>query len=213
MDEALEAAKRGIEADPLSSMSHAFYSIILSAKGHIQEGREYMLKTMAMEEEQPMFDLWLGMMYLQRPSVPEKALEHLEKVARIGGSLAVGYLGFAQAMAGREAEALKSLSRLERLEKERFVPLPVRLLFLLKPGLRHFRLIKKKYCPSFLKGMIFLALNRQEEALAAYEKSAEARDWLIPTLLQLIGLFDLPWIEEITSSPRFQALKAKIKTE
>ena len=119
----------------------------------------------------------------------------------------------AQALVGQKEEALKCLAKLEKTEKERFLPLPLKLLLYLKPGLRHFRSIKKKYCPAFLKAAIYFGLNKQEEALAELEKSSEARDYLLPVFLRVNAeLFDLPWMAEVTSSPRFQALKAKIKT-
>ena len=120
-------------------------------------------------------------------------------------------MGLAQAMAGRKEEALRFLEKLERIKKEPFVPLVLRPLLHLKPGLRHFRTFKKKYVPSYLKAIIYLGLNRQEEALAQLEKSCQARDYLIPVCLETLGLTDLPWIAEFTSSPRYQALRAKIK--
>lgn len=65
-----------------------------------------------------MFDACLGMFYLMRPSQPEKAVDHLEKVAGIGSSLAIGCLVIAQAMAGRTEKAVACLSRLEKHERE-----------------------------------------------------------------------------------------------
>ncbi len=87
----------------------------------------------------------------------------------------------------------------------------MKLLLYIKPGLRHFRTFKKKYCPAYLKTVIYLGLNKQEEALLQLEKSIEARDYLIPAFLRLLGLYDLPWIQDFISSARYQALAAKIK--
>ncbi len=212
MDEALEEAKRAIETDPFSSMMHAFHGIILTASGRVDQGRESLLKAIAMEEDQPMFNLWLGMMYLAKPAEPDKAVEHLQLAAPMRASLAVGYLGVALAVVGRKEEALKCLAQLDKIAKQRFVPLPLTLFLYLKPGLRYFRSIKKKYVAPYLKAMIYFALGRQEEAFSAFEKSVEARDWLIPALSQIIGLFDLPWVKEFTESARYQAIKAKINT-
>jgi serine/threonine protein kinase/Tfp pilus assembly protein PilF len=211
--EALEEAKMGIEADPLSSMAQAFYGIILAAMGRAEEGREQLQRALAMEPDQAMFHLWLGMMYLVKPASPEKAIEYLQKAADAGVALAHGYLGMTHAQVGQTEEALKCLAKLEKIEKEQFVPLPLKLLLYLKPGLRHFRSIKKKYCPAFLKAVIYSGLNRQEEALAELEKSSQARDYLLPVFLRLnVELHDLPCLKELKSTPRFQALKAKIKT-
>jgi serine/threonine protein kinase len=211
--EALEEAKMGVDADPLSPMAQAFYGIILVAMGHTEQGREQLLRSLAMEPDQAMFHLWLGMMCLIKPALLERAIEYLQKAADAGVALALGYLGMVHAQVGRKDEALKCLAKLEKIEKERFVPLPLKLVFYLKPGLRHFRSIKKKYCPAFLKATIYCGLNRQEEALAELEKSSQARDYLLPVFLKLnVEKIDLPCLKQLKSSPRFQALKDKIKT-
>jgi serine/threonine-protein kinase len=211
--DALEEAKMGIDADPLSPIAQAFYGIILTVMGRTEEGREQMQRALAMEPDQAMFQLWLGMGYLVKPASPEKAIEYLQKAADAGVALAHGYLGMTYAQVGQTEEALKCLTKLEKIEKERFVPFPLKLLLYLKPGLRHFRSIKNKYCPAFLKAVIYSGLNRQEEALAELEKSSQARDYLLPVFLRVNAeLHDLPCLKELKSMPRFQALKAKIKT-
>ena len=145
--------------------------------------------------------------------MPEKAIEYLHKAADAGVTLAYGYLGMALALVGQKEEALKCLAKLEKIEKERFVPFLLKLLLYLKPGLRHFRSIKKKYFPAYLKALIYCGLNRHEEALAELEKSSQAREYLMPVFLRVNAFsIDFPGMREITSSPRFQALKAKIKT-
>jgi serine/threonine-protein kinase len=211
LDEGSEEVKKAIEIDPLSSMSHALYGIMLSAMGREEESREYLLRTIAMEPDQPMFHLWLGMGYLSKPAVPDKAIEHLQKARNLGVTSAYGFLGMAQALAGRKEEAWKCLKKLERIEKEPFVPFPLRLLLFLKPGLRHFRSFKKKYCPAYLKAFIYCGLNMPEEALAQLEKSSQARDYLLPVTLKMLNMYDVPAVGELVASPRFQALLAKIK--
>jgi serine/threonine protein kinase/Tfp pilus assembly protein PilF len=211
-EDSLEEAKRAIESEPLSSLSHAFFALILGVIGRVEESREQMLRANAMEPDQPMIYFLLGLLYLAKPASPEKAIGYLQKAADIGVTSSYGYLGMAKGMVGQKEEALKYLAKLEQVEKERFVALPLKLLLYVKPGLRHFRSFKKKYCPAYLKAFIYLGLNRQEEALAQFEKSSQARDYLIPALLRIIEIYDLPWMKEITSSPRFKSLKAKIIT-
>jgi TolB-like protein len=210
-DESLKEAKLAVEADPLSSMAQAFYGIILGVIGRADECREQLHMATDIEPDQPMFLLFLGMSYLLKPASPEKAIEYMQKAIDLEVTLSYGYLGMAQAMLGRKEEALESLTKIEKLEKERFLPLPLKFLIYLKPGLRHFRSIKKKYCPAFVKALIYYGLNKQEDALTELEKSSQARDYLLPAMLRISELFDLPWLTEITSSPRYQALKAKIK--
>lgn len=209
-EEALEEAKKTMGLDPLSSMSYALYSFILALQGRTEESREQQLRALAMEPDQPMFYLWLGMNYLAKPAVPEKAIEYFQKALDMGVALADGYLGMGLALSGRKEEALKCLEKLNRIEKERFIPLPLKLLIYLKPGLRHFRSYKKKYCPSYMKTLIYWGLNMREEALDQLEKSCQARDYLLPAFFKLAEIYDMPW--DITTSTRFQKLRAKIKT-
>jgi serine/threonine protein kinase len=211
MEEAFEEAKKIIELDPLSSLAHALYGIILGLIGKEEDSREKLFAALAMEPDNPMLNLWLGLMYFKKPSLPEKAIEYLQKAADFGATSAYGYMGLAHAMAGRKVEAGRYLEKLEKVEKESFIPLALKPLLYLKPGLRHFRPFKKKYVPAYLKALIHLGLNKQEEALAQLEKSGQARDYLIPVTLELITLLDLPWNEEFISSPGFRALRAKIK--
>lgn len=210
LEEALEEAKKAVEIDPLSPMAHSLYGIIL-AYMDAEKGREYELKTVDMEPENPMFQVWAGMDYLGKPSFPEKAIEHLQKAIELGVSGAYGFLGAAHALAGRKDEAWKCLKKLESIEKEPFVPFPLRLLLFLKPGLRHFRSFKKKYCPAYLKAFIYCGLNMFGEALSEFEKSSQARDYLMPVTLASMDKYDFPGVEDFVASPRFQALLAKIK--
>jgi len=212
-EEALEVAKRGVEIDPLSPMTHALYGIMLSyAKGNEGEGRQYLLKTLAMEPDNPMFHNWLGIIYLHKPAVTDKAIEHLQRSVDLGASGAYGFLGMAHALAGQKNEALKIFKKLERIEKEPFVPFPMRLFMFLRPGLRHFHSFKKKYCPAYLKALIYSGLNMPEEALIQFEKSSQARDYILPVMLGLnMSYLDVPGVENFVGSPRFQALLAKIK--
>jgi tetratricopeptide (TPR) repeat protein len=210
LEDALEEARKGVEIDPLSPMAHSLYGIIL-AYIDAEKGREYELKTLAMEPDNPMFQVWAGMDYLGKPSFPEKAIEHLERAVELGVSGAYGFLGMAHALAGRKHEAWKCLRKLEKIEKEPFVPVPLKLLLFLKPGLRHFRSFKKKYCPAYLKAFIYCGLNMPEEALSEFEKSSQARDYLMPVTLASMDKYDFPGVEAFIASPRFQALLAKIK--
>jgi len=82
----------------------------------------------------------------------------------------------------------------------------------LRPGLRHFHSFKKKYCPAYLKALIYSGLNMPEEALIQFEKSSQARDYILPVMLGLnMSYLDVPGVENFVGSPRFQALLAKIK--
>jgi hypothetical protein len=77
--------------------------------------------------------------------------------------------------------------------------------------LRHFRSFKKKYCPAYLKAFIYCGLNMFDEALSEFEKSSQAKDYLMPVTLASMDRYDFPGVEAFVASPRFQALLAKIK--
>jgi serine/threonine protein kinase len=209
LEEGFEEAKKALELDPLSSMTHAFYGIMLVTTKRVEEGRERMLKTIAMEPDQPMFHYWMGLMLLIEPVSLEAAIHHLQKAFDLGATPACGYLGVAYALAGKRKEAFDCLEKLERIEKERFLPLPLKLLLYFRPALRYFRSFERKYVPPYVKAVVYVALNMQEEALAEFEKSSQARDYLLPAFFNLAESF--PWMAEIRNTPRFQALRAKVK--
>ena len=208
-EEGFEEAKKALELDPLSPMVHAFHGIMLAATRRVQEARERMLKAIAMEPDQPMLHYWMGMMQLMDPISLEAAIGHLQKAFDFGATPACGYLGVGYALAGKKEEALDCLAKLERIEKERFLPLPVQLLLYFRPALRYFRAFKRKYVPQYVKGVVYSALNMPEEALAEFERSVQSRDYLLPAFFTLAELY--PWMSKIRNTPRYQALRAKVK--
>jgi len=208
-EEGFEEAKKALELDPLSPMVHAFYGIMLAATRRIQEARERMLKAIAMESDQPMLHYFMGQAQLMEPVSPEAAIRHLKKAFDLGATPACGFLGVAYALAGNRKAALDCLAQLERIERERFLPLPMKLFLLFRPALRYFRPFKRKYVPQYVKAVVYTALNMQEEALTALEASVQSRDYLLPAFFTLTELF--PWMAEIRNTSRFQALRAKVK--
>jgi adenylate cyclase len=208
-EEGFEEAQKALELDPLSAMAHAFYCVMLPGIHRVEEARERMLKAIAMESDQPMLHWWMGMMQLMEPLSPEAAIRHLQRAFDLGVTPACGYLGAAYALAGRRTEALDCLEKLERIEKERFLPLPLRLILLLRPALRYFRSVERKYVPPYVKAVVYAALHMHEEALAEFERSVQSRDYLLPAFFTLSESY--PWMAEIRNTPRFQALRAKVK--
>jgi len=209
VEEGLEEAQNTLELDPLSSMAHAFYAIMLGAMNRVEEGRERMLKAIAMESNQPMLHYWMGMSQLMEPISTGKAIEHLKRAFELGVTPACGYLGAAYALAGRRAEALECLGKLATMERQRFLPLPLKLFLYLRPALSYFRSFKKKYVPAYLRGVIYAALDMHSEALAEIEKSVQSRDYLLPAFFTLTDLY--PWMAATRDTPRFKAIRAKVK--
>ena len=208
-EEGLEEAKNALELDPLSPMVRAFFGLMLVTTRRVEEGRERMLRAIAMESEQPMLHYFMGLMQLIEPVSPETAIQHLQRAFDLGVTPACGYLGVAYALAGRRREALDCLERLKRIEKERFLPLLLKLFLRLRPALRYFRTVERKYVPPYVKAVVYTALHMHEEALAEFERSVQSRDYLLPAFFALAELY--PWMAEIRNTPRFQALRAKVK--
>ncbi len=209
-EEAIAEAKKAIECDPLFSLIHSLLGVVLAIGGEVEAGREQIDKAISMNPDQPMPYLFQGMMYLIKPSLPEKAIEHLEKPVEAGMILAYGWLGAAYVLAGQRDEALNILEELDRKEKERYIPPFKKLGVYLKPGLKHFRFMKKKYVTPMTRYLLYLAMNMQDEALEWLEKSAQERDYFFPALILVMDRFDFPWAEDIKAHPRFVALQKKI---
>ncbi len=212
-EESLTEAKKAIECDPLFSLIHSILGIVLCVSGEVDEGREQIDKAISMNPDQPMPYFFQGMMYLMKPSHPEKAIEYLKKPVGFGMILAYGWLGAAYALSGQKEEALKILQELDGMEKERYISSVKKMGVYLKPGLKHFRFMKKKYVSPLTRCVLSLALNRQNEALEWLEKSEKERDYFFPAVVYLIDHFDLAWSDEIKTQPRFKNLQKKIKIE
>jgi len=210
-EDAVAAAKKAIECDPLFSLIHSLLGVVLGVTGEVEAGREQIEKAISMDPDQPMPYLFQGMVYLIKPSVPEKAIEYLQKPARLGMNLAMGWLGAAYALAGQGDDAQKILEKLDRIEQERYISPIKKVGIYMKPGLKHFRFMKRKYVTPLTRCVVYLALNRQEEALEWLEKSEQERDYFFPAVVMLMDRFDFAWREEIKINPRFKALQRKIK--
>ena len=212
-EEAVAEAKKAIECDPLFSLIHSLLGVVLAITGEVEAGREQIDKAISMDPDQPMPYLFQGMVYLIKPSVPEKAIEYLQKPAGFGMNLALGWLGAAYALAGQRDEAQKILEKLDRIEQERYISPFKKFGIYLKPGLKHFRFMKRKYVTPLTRCVVYLTLNRQEEALEWLEKSEKERDYFFPAVVTLMDRFDFAWREGIKINPRFKALQGKIKIE
>jgi TolB-like protein/lipoprotein NlpI len=210
-EEAIAEAKKAIECDPLFSLIHSMLGVVLAITGQVDEGREQVDKAISMNPDQPLPYLFQGLIYLIKPSFPERAIEYLQKPAEFGMTIAYGWLAAAYALAGQRDEALKILEELDRIEKERYISPFKKLGIYLKPGLKHFRFMKRKYVTPLTKCVVYLALNMQDEALEWLEKSGQERDYFFPTMIMKIDLFDFTLAEEIKVHPRFKALLKKIK--
>jgi TolB-like protein/predicted Ser/Thr protein kinase len=207
--EAVAEARRAAELDPLFSLMIAIEGLATAVSGQNEGGRLFLRRAIEMDPSQPMPYLFLGMYYLLAPADPPQAIELLRQALDFGLNFALGWLGLAYAMAGRDQQALEVLARLERMENERFLPAFKKAVVFLKPSLKFLRPLKKKYVPPMLKGVIYYGLNRQEEAAREFEKSLQAGDFFLTGLFGA-GFADLPWKQEFLSRPECQEIRKRL---
>jgi len=161
-EEAYPEFKTALEMEPLSPIINAVAGTQFSFT-HIDEGMEQMHKAIEMEPNLALAHLWMGMIYMYPEVVDEKAVEHLQIAVDLGLTFALGWLGCAYGRLGKKEEALKILSQLDELSKEKYIsPLQKSLVY---SGLgmydQAFEFLEK-------------ALSQKEPVLAIYFFSVEA---------------------------------------
>ncbi len=210
-EEALSEINAAISKDPMTSLFRALLGVGLCCLGRIEEGRRESLRAVTMNPHQPMAHLFQGFTFLATPALPAAAVESLEKAASFGLTYALGWAGLAYAMAGRPEDARRTLVRLEAMEREPFLPAPARLAVGLKPGLKSFRTLKRKYVSPLLRALCLIGLGDRERGLAELERSEANRDYFLPTVLFAFSDLDHPAWREATEEPRFRAIKDRIR--
>ena len=178
-DEAVEQARQAVELEPLSPLMNALYGVILGFGASSEKGREQLHKALEMEPNLPMANLWLGQGYITPPTDYGKAIVHLQKAAQLGMTFALGWLGWALTRIGKKDEAEKMLDQLDEIAKQRYVS-------------------------PFQKALIFLGLEREDEAYEHFELAYKARE-------PFLAYFLLDWLPgPVRSDPRYIAIVKKM---
>lgn len=121
-DEAIAEMGKALELEPLSTnLNHCMAQIHFFA-GNYDEAIDLLQKTIEMDPGFPLQYFWLGRVYLQKGEL-QKALEMFERGADFPtiGTMVLGGLGLAYAVAGRRDEAQGMLEQINNLSKERYV--------------------------------------------------------------------------------------------
>jgi tetratricopeptide (TPR) repeat protein len=150
-DEAIEHAKQAVKLEPLSPIMNALQGVVIGFGADVKKGREQLHRALEMEPNLPMGNLWLGQLYLMPPEDFGKAIVHLKKAAQLGMTFALGWMGWALTLAGKEDEAANVLGQMDEIAKQ-------------------------KYVSPFLKAIILLGLGKEEEAFKHFELAYEARE-------------------------------------
>ncbi|MGB3862157.1 MAG: protein kinase [Candidatus Aminicenantaceae bacterium] len=177
--EGIESGQRALELEPLSPLMNALLGVVLGYGGQIEKGREQLKKALEMEPNLPMGNLWLGQLYITRPEDYGKAIYFLQKAAQLGMTFALGWLGWAMTQAGKKDEAAKVLDQLDEIAKQRYIS-------------------------PFQKALIFIGLDRIDEAFEHLELAYEERE-------PFLAYFLLDWIPgPVRSDSRYTAILKKI---
>jgi serine/threonine protein kinase/Flp pilus assembly protein TadD len=121
-DEAIAEMGMALELEPLSiNLNHCMGNILFFS-GDSDGAIDLFQKTIEMDPGFPLQYFWLGRVYLHIGELQE-AIEIFEKGTKFPevNAIVSGGLGLAYALAGRDEEAQKILSQLEKLSKEKYV--------------------------------------------------------------------------------------------
>ena len=166
LNEALTHAERAVELDPLSNTWNEQLAVLYSGLGQLDRAEVQARKTLKLDPTSFWLKFDLGMIATRRGQ-PEAALREFEEsVARASDNpYAIGYLGFGQARAGRQADARKTLARLDDLARTRYVS-------------------------SFPRALVYAGLGDTNRTFALLDQAREERDCWLPWYFILDGAFD-----------------------
>ncbi|HKA21488.1 MAG TPA: protein kinase [Blastocatellia bacterium] len=171
-EEALAEMKRALELDPLSIYDNTNLGWHLHMARRLDEAIEQFRKTIEMDQSFAQAHLWLGQAY-ETKQMYEEAISEFRK-AMAAGSPAVAALAHGYAIAGRNAEARRSLRQLEELARERYVS-------------------------SYDLAVILTGLGEKDQALVRLTEAYERRDGWLAFWLKVD-----PRLDPLRSEPRFR---------
>lgn len=121
-DEALLQARQALELDPLNLMIGTWVALRYYLAHQYDLAIEQSRKTVALDSNFAAAHLLLGESYVQA-GLHEQGLAELQLAARLSGSspLYLAQVGVAQAVAGKQTEALRIVAQLQKTSRERYV--------------------------------------------------------------------------------------------
>jgi DNA-binding winged helix-turn-helix (wHTH) protein/tetratricopeptide (TPR) repeat protein len=175
--EAIVAAARARELDPLTLLTRTHESLFLYYNGQNEEAREKLVKTLEIDPNFWIALLTLAKIYIQQGRYGE-AIAELTKArnASGGNTQATSLIGYASALSGDRAQALAALDELEVLST-------------------------KRYVPPYNIAMIYNGLGEDEETLSWLERAHKKRDVLLSAFITV----DPNW-DRLRANPRFMSI-------
>jgi len=121
-DEALLQARQALELDPLNLMIGTWVALRYYLAGRYDLAIEQSRKTLALDPNFAAAHLLLGDSYVQA-GLHKQGLAELQLAARLSGGspLYLAQVAVAQAVAGKQAEALRIVAQLQKTSRERYV--------------------------------------------------------------------------------------------
>jgi len=186
-DEAIIAAKKALELDPLSLYMRTILGDWLRLAGRLDEAEEEIGKVLEMDPTFGSAHHFIGFVYIQRGNYKE-ALASFQKAFKFTGGVpwSLGWLGFTYGISGEKDKAEKVFQDLLDLSKERYIH------------------------PTTMTS-IYMGLGKLDEIFEWFDKALNERD----PILALIKYWQASPEHEKSyrSDPRFKALLKKIGLE
>jgi TolB-like protein/Tfp pilus assembly protein PilF len=179
-EEAIAQGKRAVELDPLSPVINTDFGTIFYYAHRYEESARQLRKTLEIDPTffYARFNLGIA---LQAAGDLSGAIAEYEKAKRLGDNIYVSMLcAQAKARAGDKDAALRMLSELDKISQQREVV-------------------------GYVRALLYLSLNKKDEALRWLEKGFEERDGSNISWIKVDPLLD-----SLHGDPRFEALVQKV---
>ena len=179
-NEAIAEVRRAQELDPLSLIINVYVGFFLYFARRYDESIAQCLKTLEMDPGFPLALVYLSLAYVEK-TMHQEVIEILPRAELAAGETVytLGIIGYCYGVVGQNKKALELLDRLNELSKKRHVS-------------------------SFLQSMIYIGLDRSDEAFELLEMAYKKHDPV------LVFLKSSPISDRLRSDPRFEALLKKI---
>lgn len=175
--EAIAAAARARELDPLALLTRTHESLFLYYDGQNEAAREKLIKTLEIDPNFWIALLTLAKIYIRQGKYGE-AIEVLNRARESSGgnTQTISLIGHACALSGDPTQALAVLDELTVLSAQRYVP-------------------------PYNIAMVYNGLGEYEEALTWLERAHKGRDVLLSAFITVDPLWD-----RLRANPRFVGL-------
>jgi TolB-like protein/Tfp pilus assembly protein PilF len=179
-DEAIAEGKRAVELDPLSPIINADLGVTLYLARRYDNAIEQLRKTLAIDPTFFYAHYNLGVA-LQLKGDLSAAISEYEKAKQLSDdSFAKALLGAARGLAGDKNAAKQALKNLDQTAQN-------------------------QETDEYSRALLFLGMNKKEEALRSIERAVTARDGSSLTWIKVDPLLD-----PLRGDPRFEALVQKV---